>query len=281
MKIVLATDGSKYGQWAADLLLALPLAKKAEVTVLHVLEMDPITQYVIKPPLKREYSKVLKKEVEKALAAAVPIAQQAADRLEGRFRKVQAVVEKGRVAERIMATAREQQADLIVIGAQGHSDIHGFLIGSVSQKVATHAPCSVCIVHRKPRRIKKILMAVDGSRQSDAAAHAFARDFLPKGLDVTVLYVWDYPLHLPKRPAESIEKKYRALLKEADFRARTVCLSGHAAEKIVETARRRGIDLVVMGSRGLTNIRQFLLGSVSHKVIQHSHTSVLIVRPRG
>ena len=53
---------------------------------------------------------------------------------------------EGRVEETIIDTARSRNTDLIVVGSHGYSGLTRFLLGSVSQAVAYHAPCSVHIV---------------------------------------------------------------------------------------------------------------------------------------
>ena len=53
---------------------------------------------------------------------------------------------EGAPADEIMESARKCGADLIVVGSKGHSALETFLIGSVSQKIATYAPCSVLVV---------------------------------------------------------------------------------------------------------------------------------------
>jgi len=55
-------------------------------------------------------------------------------------------------------------------------------------------------------------------------------------------------------------------------------IQGVPAEEIVKTARDEGVDLIVMGSRGLTEVRAFLLGSVSDKVSHHAKCPTLIVK---
>jgi nucleotide-binding universal stress UspA family protein len=53
---------------------------------------------------------------------------------------------------------------------------------------------------------------------------------------------------------------------------------GHAAQQILRIAQDQDVDLVVLGARGLTGIREFLLGSVSGRVLRYAPCSVLIVR---
>ena len=62
---------------------------------------------------------------------------------------------EGDPAEVIIQVANEQQADLIVIGSSGLTGIKRFLLGSVSNKVSHHAPCSVMIVRRAEEQARQ------------------------------------------------------------------------------------------------------------------------------
>ena len=62
----------------------------------------------------------------------------------------------------------------------------------------------------------------------------------------------------------------------ADYECRL--LQGVPADEIVKTARAENADLIVVGSRGLTEVRAFLLGSVSDKVSHHAKCPTLIVK---
>jgi len=62
----------------------------------------------------------------------------------------------------------------------------------------------------------------------------------------------------------------------ADYESRL--LQGVAAEEIIKLALSEKIDLIVIGSRGLTEVRGFLLGSVSDKVSHHARIPTLIVK---
>ncbi|HET6369568.1 MAG TPA: universal stress protein [Nitrospiria bacterium] len=280
MKIVLAVNGSKHSRWAEDFLLALPLAGRPEVTVIHVVEIDPLTRRLISPPLRQEYTRLLRKEVDRSIAEAERKTANLARRLGARFGKVKIVVEKGPAAARIIERARKEKADLIVVGSRGLSNVQGFFIGSVSHKVAMYADCSVLVVKKKTPALKRFLVAVDGSRYADDAVSFLEATFLPKGLRGIVLYVWDEFLYIPERPIEAVEKKYGRALVRQGFETKFLFLTGHAARTIVETARLNKVDLVVVGSRGLTGLTRFLLGGISLNVMERSAASVLIVRRR-
>jgi len=55
--------------------------------------------------------------------------------------------------------------------------------------------------------------------------------------------------------------------------------AGHVANAVVETAETHGIDLIVMGSRGLSDVQGLLLGSVTHRVMQTANIPVLVIKP--
>jgi nucleotide-binding universal stress UspA family protein len=55
-------------------------------------------------------------------------------------------------------------------------------------------------------------------------------------------------------------------------------LRGHPGMKIVQYAKDEGFDLIVMGNRGLSGISRFVMGSVSHYVVDHAQCPVIIVK---
>jgi len=66
--------------------------------------------------------------------------------------------------------------------------------------------------------------------------------------------------------------------KEAKVKVEPVLLKGSPAEEILDYADKNGIDLIVMGTQGLTGIKRFLIGSVAENVIRHSKVPVVVVR---
>ena len=61
-------------------------------------------------------------------------------------------------------------------------------------------------------------------------------------------------------------------------RVETFARQGDAADAIVDVAEEQGSDLIVVGNKGMTGAKRFLLGSVPNKVSHHAPCSVLIVR---
>jgi nucleotide-binding universal stress UspA family protein len=139
---------------------------------------------------------------------------------------------------------------------------------------------------------KKILVAIDGSEYSRIAlptAIEVARKF---GADLFVLHVAEHDrgrsvVFSTESPAGATRLVFDAvkLAKDAGLRAQGELLdraAGHVARAIATTAASKSIDLIVMGSRGLSDAQGFLLGSVTHRVMQLVDVPVLVARmPRG
>ena len=77
---------------------------------------------------------------------------------------------------------------------------------------------------------------------------------------------------------EANQDKVKMLCEQTGVRYRYRQECGHAAEQIVRVAEEEDVDLIVMGSRGLSEWKALLLGSVSSHVLHHAPCSVLIVR---
>jgi len=61
-------------------------------------------------------------------------------------------------------------------------------------------------------------------------------------------------------------------------RASVTVLQGNAGQQIVETAAKRGADLIVIGSRGNSGLKEMFLGSVSPYVIKHTDKAILVIK---
>ena len=131
--------------------------------------------------------------------------------------------------------------------------------------------------------IRKILVGVDGSKCSDAAA-VFAGDLALKyGAEITLLHVHrppettrDLPAHELKAEAPKNLESAKAMLLGKGVTCKAMVLSGSPANMIL-TESSKGYDLLVLGNRGMGAMEGFLLGSVSSKVVHHSKVPTLIV----
>jgi nucleotide-binding universal stress UspA family protein len=73
----------------------------------------------------------------------------------------------------------------------------------------------------------------------------------------------------------------KRILTEAGLETHLLLAEGDPASEVVKAARDGGFDLIVVGHRGQSPVRAFLLGSVSDRVVNHAHCSVLVARPQS
>jgi nucleotide-binding universal stress UspA family protein len=78
--------------------------------------------------------------------------------------------------------------------------------------------------------------------------------------------------------AEQTTDEVKKRLAEQGVDAKVELIQGSPAEVILDYANENGFDVIVIGSRGLGGIREFVLGSVSHNVVQHARIPVLVVK---
>ena len=136
-----------------------------------------------------------------------------------------------------------------------------------------------------------VLVAVDGSKHSDAAAFDVAVDIAQKyGSQLLVLHVFQGGTGTGTLVSSDVEdanrsigqqilNSYEAKAKERHLQnVRMLLQEGDAAQRIMETAREVKCGLVLIGSRGRGGFKELLLGSVSHKVTNHADYPVLVVK---
>ncbi|MGC8781078.1 MAG: universal stress protein [Anaerolineae bacterium] len=138
--------------------------------------------------------------------------------------------------------------------------------------------------------MKRILVAVDGSTYGLAAVKAAAKLAAERGIKLVTLInvipvavstMGPAPVAAPPEDIASWEvfEQPKAILQEAGVDAKLLLRVGDPAYEIIQVAKTEGYDLIVVGHRGLSPIKAFLLGSVSNRVVTHAPCSVLVVRP--
>ena len=292
MNVLVATDGSQYGQWALNWVAKLPLTKAPRVTALHVVD-----RAWLRGPF-RTRPEILRVDARSARTLKRAQEQLASLKLMGTVRK-----EQGAIAPTILKRAPKRDG-LLVVGSKGLDALDRFTLGSVSTKLIQYATCPVLVVKSEAVPLRQITLATDGSPASAQALEFVLTRLQPdrstgKGkrvpIHVSVVHV------IARRPLAPIDigttipwTKYRGLkvtevsqklleqsvqkLVNAGFTAEPLCQSGNPAEQIMKVASKQQADLIVMGAQGLGAIDRFFLGSVSTRVVQYANCAVLVVR---
>jgi nucleotide-binding universal stress UspA family protein len=183
--------------------------------------------------------------------------------------------------------AEEVGADLIVVGSSHRGDVGRVLLGSTSLKLLQGGPCAVAVASRGfsagDRRLPVLGLAYDGSPEARTALRWAIE--LGRRLESTMRVVTvDAPVRGPAAAAGETERHdwYERQLAEAmsaiprSIRPAGNVEHGDPVAVIVEEAE-RGIDLLVLGSRGYGPVRRALIGGVSAAVLERAPCPVLIV----
>lgn len=304
-RILVPTDFSSCSNAALDQAVLLALAHRAELVVLHVVELhaiDPVGPEPAYPDVE---------EIHRRLEAIAGdemgrlIAQRSAESL-----ALKDVMRRGvAAAPTIVAYAEQAHADLIVMGTHGRRGLRRLLLGSVTEEVVSTAGCPVLTVHpgkdqpagapaagiSDVSRAERIVVPHDFSADADAAlgvAQELARQY---GSRIDVIHViappidpeMYTPLHDPARAASQVavrqevtrrlnERIEAKMLPGITIEAH-VC-DGHAASGIVDFAHDQQANLIVIASHGLSGLRRFLLGSVTASVVRSARCPVLMLR---
>jgi len=297
MRVLCAVDGSEFSQWGVQALETLAWREPEHVVILHVINR---TALLAGKGKNAASGKRALAAMEKAGALLLREAERSANVLlgqaaTGRSTKLHRVLAYGPLASTIAQQARRWKADLILIGSRGLSDIKGFLLGSVSRQVASMAPCSVFVVKQASPKLRRVMLAVDDSKQSRAAAQFLRSEILPESATVTILSSPESPVtdlaarylsesqlaELTKPVMERATSLVNALrddfIKEG-YPVTTQVQMDHVIDTIVKQVEADHADLLVVGSRRLTKSERLYLGSVSESLLRHAPCSVLIVR---
>lgn len=301
MKILCAVDGSEFSLWALEGVGKLFRHSVKELVLLHV--VDP---RIVKGSGKRrsEKDEILTKDLSKKLGAAGrKVLTDSAHRMEVILSQaatkpvtaLKTVLVKGHVADAIISHAEQIRPDLVVVGSRGMTDLPGYLLGSISRTVLTHGPCSVLTVKGLLDVPVSVLLALDGSKPSKFAANRVKEWLSPDMATLQLVSVVPDSLTdvsqkiLPKsrlkalvtplrEHAQECLEHYRELFLKEGFQVTGTRLEGQPREQIVEAVSACHAQLVVMGSKGLTGLERFTMGSVSEWVSAYAPSSVLVVR---
>lgn len=225
-------------------------------------------------------------------------------------------VETGNPAEVLVGYAGRSGADLLVVGSVGMSGARRFLLGSVPNKVSHHASTDILIVKTDPPRneggaYRSILIGTDGSPTAMRAVDMASS--LASSLEIrpTIVCAYQPPTEQelkamradPSDPvaqwsagktsrdtpeefrwriadasrAEDILERAAEHAARQGVEAEVRAVEGHPAERLISIAEDENVDLIAVGSVGMTGAKRFMLGNVPHRISHHAPTDLLIL----
>lgn len=260
--MVFATDGSTSANAALDLLCHLPFAPDDRVDVVSV----PIP---VGLPLEAGFG-----DVSVAFDAAVETVRSASQRLRDHGIRSESRVAEGPLVDAIVGAARAVAADLIVVGSRGLGLILGTLMGSTARALVHASPFPVLVVRDRTMAPQRVLLAVDGSPDSQAAVNALCAVPLGRPAEVRVVHVVPDARRESTRPHDLLCLVASRLPPTATTEVEVA--RGDVASTIVARAAALGSDLIALGSGGTHGTP--LQGTIADRILRSAHCSVLVAR---
>ena len=287
MKILLTTDGSTYAEHAIRWFSRLPICRTSDLTIVTVAAHPAASIYW--GGRDEELSRL-----------------ETANALEAYQRATMVLAEVGCVAthapqighaaDEIVRYAEEYNADLIVVGAKGHSMLTKILLGSTTDFVSTHAPCSVLVVRHPEASLAqdlqslRVTLAHDGSPSAIETAKQIQSIPWPTNAELSLITVIQrpallaedipYDLYLTEAMKKLLDDARVELEPKFASTTREVLEEIHIGGSIVNFAKKNKTDIVFVGDAGHSAISRFFIGSTSKFVLQHAECSVWITRAK-
>lgn len=296
-KILATTDLSN--ESIAGVRYAVALAKKvgASVALLHVVEFPP------PPPMPGMRSVTLPLQDSKIAKQARVRLDKLAKRESRGGLKITPILHTGNSFHGIIMTARTRATDLIVIATHGYTGAKRVLLGSTTERVVRHAPCSVLTVPVRtiPRRsgkmlllkLKRIVVPIDFSEISKTALPWATSLAAQSNAELILLHVVEkFPIDyflgygLMNELFTPLMKDSEAALKQIaenigrsdQVKASEKVRDGKPFKEICSVAQKLGAELIVLTTRGHSRLKYIWLGSTAERVVRHARCPVLVVR---
>jgi nucleotide-binding universal stress UspA family protein len=235
-----------------------------------------------------------------ALGAARRMLANAADKIRRTHQGLDVSTEVVMGGPAAVLVGESERASLVVVGNRGHGGFTSLLAGSVATQLATHARSPVIVV--RPDSVPgaatthPVVVGVDGHERTEPAIEFAFEEAASRGVSLTAVYVWAEPPRAGSDQFKPVAYDYDEARKTAG-RELAESLAGFQ-EKYPDVPVFRelicGLDaayhlrrataeasLIVVGSRGRSELGGLLLGSVGQTLIHHARCPVAIVRPHA
>jgi nucleotide-binding universal stress UspA family protein len=291
-RILVPLDGSSLAEQVLPLTKIFAVRFQSEVVLLRVVE-----------PIRVDMT--IEGKLLSALDLTERACQSARDYLEtihGKFPtgvSVTCKVKSGASATTILDLAENSPFDLIAMATHGNTGLKDWVHGSVADKILSSSQLPILLVrptreHRALTQVKRILVPLDGSPLSECAlkpAQQLAQTFdaeiiLFRALE-SIVYATNGSgegaaiVAIDEKERQTIQTYLADQVKE--FKRQGIRVSsnsedGVVAEKILESAHKRQVNLIVMSTHGRAGLGRWIMGSVTDRVLRSSPVPVLVIR---
>ncbi len=265
-RLLVATDRSLFSEGAITAAIAFAKNCSSKLFIMTVVEKNP--EY------ETAGADLLQKETQEAARYLASIKVRALETIPS----CETILRRGDSASRlIVEEAAQKEIDMIAVGRQGRSGLERVLLGRAAAKIIGHAPCKVLVVSQAAGiGFKNILVATDGSEHARTAGTEAIE--IAKRCGSRLIVVSVVPSEDQKEKARADAGDIAHAAQQAGIHTETMSLVGKPHEVIVETAKDKGVDLIVMGAYGNTGLKRLLMGSTTEKVVELAGCAVLVAK---
>lgn len=276
-RILLATDESEQAEAAVAVAASFALSSQASVRVIHVWNLEVHHRHGV-------WDVETRSEAARLIAAAVNRLRELGVEADGEVGRA----DHNHVGAAIAESAREFNADLVVIGSRGLSDWQAMWQHSVSQAVLSSVDCPVLIVRgTKPAGVHKpqrVLLALAGGDDVDRGVRAAIAAASAPGSCVLVLHVpqaifgaQGFAYIEPDQDVRYTVETATAMLRAAGVPAESrVAESEQVARLVADAAAQWKADVIVVGASRVGDLTSLLFGSVTHDLLRGTDIPVLV-----
>ena len=285
-RVLVASDGSVQAKRATSVAVEFPWPEPTRVRA------------VVARRTRAEYRRSI---LLAALDRNADLAARAARReLTRRWPEAEVTIVDKAPANGVLAEAGRFDANVIVVGWRGHGITRRLLMGSVSRAIARRATSPVLVVRRRPADVSRIIIGLDGSAHASRAV-AFVAKLPAHRTGQVTLFTAVERMGVPSqvlmpgtvrasvaadvervnaeriRRAKAAQERAAAQLRRRGWRVKLVVTTGEPLRELLASAADVRAHVVVVGARGVSGVRQLLLGSVAEGVLNRCPVTVLIV----
>lgn len=274
-KIIVPVDFSEHSNYALQSAAILAKKYNAEILALHMLEISETILTKGESDIEAEtlfFLRLAEKRFKDFLNQ---------DYLNGI--KITPIVKHFKVFSEVNDVAKEQNADLVVMGSHGSSGLKEIFIGSNTEKVVRHAETPVLVVKNKPTTLSfdNVVFATDFSEKSVTPYLNACKLFDKLGSKLNLIYI-NTPGDGFSSTSE-MEQTVVNFLQKADGNldklSEVKYVSDYTVEKgVLNYANVSGADAIAVATHGRTGLTHFLSGSISEDIANHAALPVITFR---
>ncbi len=270
-KIIIPVDFSKQSEYALETASVLAKKYNSQLIVMHMLELS---ESVISQSGSDRQNEMLfmlamaNKKFEPFLDKAY---------LEGV--DVVPVIKHHKVLKEVNDLAKEEGADLIVMGSRGHSNHDGIFTGSNTEKVVRYSDTPVLVIKEKNNTLNfdNVVLGTDFSQESIPAFKKAINLLNELGGNVSLLHV-----NLPGNQFQSTKEidddvsNFLTKVNGENWKEKISYISDYSVEDgIINHTTKTGANIVALITHGRTGLSHFFGGSITEDLANHSKLPIL------